>query len=488
MNKVWFLILSMLMLQSCFEEENAKDSLFKAAEDSQSEEESVEEVDPIGAEAINLLAPVDAAYSAGASLDFQITFNEIVSVTGSPCLSVNIGGTSRSACYESGDGSSSLFFSYTIQAGENDSDGIGLNGIIDLNGGSIQANSLDIESNFAGVVPDLSGVTVNTSIAGPDQVNNLNQTDLSEDRTEVTFNWSEPNDNGSPITYYSIRYKKTSESQFSYLSPNPSGNSTTIYGLDTESTYEIQVAAFNGVMGSYSESLNVSTVFNPASLGALIWYEAKDINNDGVEVADGTSVDTFYDKSGNGNNAAKISGTSATIETVDGKKVIRLDSSGYRTVSSLGETANTDVEVYVVAKTRQVTNSFCFVNENQANNDRYGSHFPWGNGNAYVDLTMGNRFSGPWGGNTTDFFAWTFRSSTTQGKALERNGVEILNAGNKTNTAALKRWTIGSDYAGAGTYWKADLQAIFVFDKVLTTSQRADFFTYLENEYGVEMQ
>lgn len=439
---------------------------------------------------LSILVPLDSTYSVNSTLDFQVTFDSNIFVSGTPCLDLNIGGTARQACYVSGHGSYSLFFRYTVQAGENDNDGISVNSLINLEGGSVKNISAeDAQLNFGQLLPSTDSITVNTSISGPDKVLSVNQTNLSEDRTEVSFTWSAPNDNGNPISFYSVRYKKDSDSQFAYLSPNPTGTSTSIDSLNIESIYEIQVAAYNGVMGAYSSTLNVSTHYNPASLGALIWYEARDINNDGVSIADGTSVTTFFDKSGNSNNATKLAaGTAATIETVDGKRVIRMGECGYRSIQSLGETANTDVEIYIVAKTRQVTNSFAFVNENQGNNDRFGSHFPWGNGNAYVDLTMGNRMYGAWGGNTTDFFAWTFRGSTTQGKALERNGVEILNAGNRTLTPALKKWTIGSDYAGNGTYWKADMQAIFVFDKVLTASQRTDFFTYLEDEYGVEMQ
>lgn len=395
------LLFTFILFQGCNEQGGSENTLFEVptTNTESSNENETSESTAQGPSFSSFLAPVDAAYSAGSSLDFQLSFNEAVTVNGSPCLVLNIGGNNRNACYQSGSGTQSLFFSYSIQAGENDSDGISLNGIIDLNGGSLKSSDeVDADTNFAAYIPNLSGIMVNTSIAGPDQVANLNQTNLSENRTEVSFTWDAPNDNGNAITYYSIRYKKVGESSYTYLSPNPTSNSTTIYSLDTESSYDIQVAAFNGVMGSYSSSLTVSTVFNPASLGALIWYEAKDINNDGSSVADGTSIETFYDKSGNGNNADKISGTSATIETVDGKKVIRLNSSGYRTINSLGETANNDVEVYVVARTRQVTNSFTFVNENEGNSNRYGSHFPWGNGIAYVDLTMGNRFSGAWGG------------------------------------------------------------------------------------------
>ena len=141
-----------------------------------------------------------------------------------------------------------------------------------------------------------------------------------------------------------------------------------------------------------------------------------------------------------------------------------------------------------MAKTRQVTASFAFVNENQNNNiTRFGTHFPWSDSNAYIDLPFGNRVSGNWGGNTNEFFAWTFRSSTTAGITLERNGVPLLSGPNRANTPPLKRWTIGSNYNGSGSFWKADLQAFFVFDKVLDTTQRAEFFQFIQDEYGVLM-
>ena len=433
--------------------------------------------------------PVASTYAFGSSLDFQIIFDEQVAVTGSPCFEIYINSSTKKACYLYGNGTTTLQFSYEVEAGLSDNDGISIGTHILLEGGSIK-NATSFNANLSLNLSSyhLSTVLIDTATLSADKVLNLNQTDLNEARTEVSFEWQEPNDNGNSITSYSVRYRKVGSSQFTYLDPMPTTTSSVISNLDTESSYEIQVAAFNGVMGAYSNLLSVSTVFNPASLGALIWYEAKDILGSGSSVADGTAIASFIDKSGNQNNANFLTGTQATIETVDSKKVIRLGAGGYRTIFSLGESLVTDIEVYIVAKTRQVTNSFAFVNENQGNNNRYGSHFPWGNGVAYVDLTMGNRMQGAWGGNTTDFFAWTFRSSTTQGKALERNGVQILTAGNKTNTAPLKKWTLGSNYNGVGNLWQADMQAIFVFNKVLSSSQRSDFFQYIELEYGVQMQ
>jgi hypothetical protein len=439
---------------------------------------------------VSILAPSNGAYSVGSTLDFQLNFSEVVTVTGIPCLEIIAGSQNRSVCYESGSGSDTLNFGYVVQAGDNDSDGISFsNTSVALNGGSIRdALSNNALLSFLAVAPNLTSVTINTSVAAPSAVTAVTQTNLTSDRKNVSFIWSAPNGNGNPITKYIIRYKKESASQFSFLNPDPTVTSATITNLDTDSIYDIQVAAFNGVIGPYSPILKVSTFFNPKSLGALVWYEAKDINGTGVPASDGTAITVLRDKSGNNNHATKISGTSATIQTEGGYKVVRLDVAGYRTNATLGETNNTQLEVYIVAKTRVVSNSFAFVNENEGNSiTRFGTHFPWSDNRAYIDLPLGNRVSGNWGGNTTDFFAWTFRSSTTAGIALERNGIPLLSGGNRANTPPLKRWTIGSGYAGTNNFWKADMQAFFVFDKVLDATQRAEFFQFVQDEYGVVM-
>jgi len=71
------------------------------------------------------------------------TFSEIVTKTGSPQLTLNVGGTNRTATYASGSGGTSLVFQYTIQAGESDADGI-----------SIGANALALNS---GTIRDAAG-------------------------------------------------------------------------------------------------------------------------------------------------------------------------------------------------------------------------------------------------------------------------------------------------------------------------------------------
>jgi hypothetical protein len=69
----------------------------------------------------------------------EVNFIEAVTVTGTPQLALNIGGTLVQANYFSGSGSTKLTFRYTVQPGQNDANGISINAnALTLNGGTIQ--------------------------------------------------------------------------------------------------------------------------------------------------------------------------------------------------------------------------------------------------------------------------------------------------------------------------------------------------------------
>jgi len=105
--------------------------------------------------------PASATYVPGQFLSFALTFNEAVTVTGTPRLTLTIGSTTRYADYLSGTGTSTLNFRYTVQAGDADADGIAVASPIDLNGGTIG----DVATNAATLTfsaPNTSGVLVVT--------------------------------------------------------------------------------------------------------------------------------------------------------------------------------------------------------------------------------------------------------------------------------------------------------------------------------------
>ena len=65
-------------------------------------------------------------YRQGAALQVTATFNETVTVTGTPTLGITIGMSNRSATYRSGSGTTKLVFEYTIATGDMDTDGISI--------------------------------------------------------------------------------------------------------------------------------------------------------------------------------------------------------------------------------------------------------------------------------------------------------------------------------------------------------------------------
>ncbi len=78
-------------------------------------------------------------YKAGDIITVTTTFNEAVTVTGTPQITLETGAVDRTVNYTSGSGTNTLIFSYTVQAGDTsaDLDYVATNSLA-LNGGTIQ--------------------------------------------------------------------------------------------------------------------------------------------------------------------------------------------------------------------------------------------------------------------------------------------------------------------------------------------------------------
>ncbi|GAB3695454.1 hypothetical protein GCM10027592_17770 [Spirosoma flavus] len=103
--------------------------------------------------------PANGNYSAGQSLSFTVNFAENVNVIGTPQLGLTIGATNRQANYTGGTGTSALTFSYTVQSGDLDTDGIALI-TLSLNSGTIR----DAAGNNATLTLNNVGSTANVRV------------------------------------------------------------------------------------------------------------------------------------------------------------------------------------------------------------------------------------------------------------------------------------------------------------------------------------
>ncbi|UYL07458.1 hypothetical protein B9G69_010420 [Bdellovibrio sp. SKB1291214] len=64
----------------------------------------------------------DGTYAAGTVVNVRVTFNENVTVTGTPYITLATGSTTRNATYSSGTGTTNINFSYTVVSGDSSSD------------------------------------------------------------------------------------------------------------------------------------------------------------------------------------------------------------------------------------------------------------------------------------------------------------------------------------------------------------------------------
>ncbi len=103
----------------------------------------------------SVTVPGSATYIAGEVLSFTLALSEKVTVDatgGIPRIVLGIGGETRYAVYTGGTATSALVFSYTVQTGDNDADGIELTAL-ETNNGTLQdaaGNNLNLALNSVG--------------------------------------------------------------------------------------------------------------------------------------------------------------------------------------------------------------------------------------------------------------------------------------------------------------------------------------------------
>ncbi len=107
--------------------------------------------------------PANGTYADGDNLDFTVNFDENVTVTGSPHLSLTVGSATRNAAYAGGTGTSALSFRYTVQAGDSDSNGVTVDSLT-LNGGAIKDGAGNNATLALNNIGSTSGVLVLTPV------------------------------------------------------------------------------------------------------------------------------------------------------------------------------------------------------------------------------------------------------------------------------------------------------------------------------------
>jgi sugar lactone lactonase YvrE len=122
---------------------------------------------------VSVTPPTSGIYNTGQTLTFTVTYNTAVTVTGTPQLVLTMGSNTRYASYVSGSGSTTLTFTYTIQASDS-ATSIATTSSINLNGGTITTVSNGFAANNSYTPLSVPGIIINLTsfMLVADQFNN----------------------------------------------------------------------------------------------------------------------------------------------------------------------------------------------------------------------------------------------------------------------------------------------------------------------------
>lgn len=439
-----------------------------------------------GPEITNFIEPFNATYAEGGELLFQVNYEADVLVTGSPRLSLNIGGVTQYATYSSGSNSSAIVFNYTIQSGESDADGITLNShSIDLNGGSIQAVSDNANANtdVSAFLDSLTGVIVDTGsgITAPDQVATLS-TAPTTSNTTLALSWSVPNDNGTAISSYAVQYREQGSIDWTNLSPNPTSNSTSVTGLSEGTTYEFRVAANNGLLGAWSP-VATAEIFDIASLNPIAWLSATDITNGGTEPSHGDKIASWSDLSGAASAATESDPNNQPLyhtNVQNGLPAVRFDGLPGSLEGTFTRSNNNGLTVFLVAKMDANNPRKClfeFYSDNGVMNDHRGFFFTYGMNEANTNHNL----------DDTAFNLWTAYDNGTHTDLWENGQVIYSNNqnwnGKSTAFTGAGAYVLGDDQTG-GDEFNGYIAEFLIFDDELSAADQEKVETYLQNKWG----
>ena len=127
----------------------------------------------------------DNTYTTLDVITVGLTFSEAVTVTGTPRVTLDIGGTERTVAYSgAGTATGQLLFSYTVQPVDQDDDGISVKAnSLALNGGTIQATDDMANANLAHSAMTFAGHKVDTKLT---LISNIDQADGTPLRISAT--------------------------------------------------------------------------------------------------------------------------------------------------------------------------------------------------------------------------------------------------------------------------------------------------------------
>ena len=197
----------------------------------------------------------------GETIEVEVEFSEAVTVTGTPQLAITGGGNpaaTYTADYDSGSGSDTLTFNYTVQSADRDTDGVSIAAdALSLNGGTIKdASGLAADLTHDAVAASNSHM-VDGSVSGMNPVAEAGDDQVVKSGAAVTLTGSATDPNGDALTYAWTQTAPTTGNGANLL-PSPANTASVSFtaptiaagGADITLTFRLTARDTGGNTGS----------------------------------------------------------------------------------------------------------------------------------------------------------------------------------------------------------------------------------------------
>ena len=144
-------------------------------------------------------------YALNETIVVTATFDQAVTVTGTPRIPLSISGVTKYATYQSGSATTALVFSYTPVAGDNDTDGVTIAASsLQLNGGTIRVGTTDAVLTH----PETAAAAINAvdTVAPVLQGNPAS----NEDGTQIILTYNETLQTSVDVADFRVRFSGVS--------------------------------------------------------------------------------------------------------------------------------------------------------------------------------------------------------------------------------------------------------------------------------------
>lgn len=303
---------------------------------------------------------------------------------------------------------------------------------------------------------------------------------ISSTTSSLTFSFTAPTTGSTPSGY-------TPYINGSAGTGSGGPSSYTITGLSAGTSYSVTMGANVTTAGS----------FNPTSLtGCQLWFDATDPLNTGSTPTNGSSITTWYDKSGYARNATSASSNVYNSTGLNSKPAITINTSSGNLkwlTGSVPITTNTMTIFAIMSMNSSSGTAGRIIGLSQPGSQDYDN-------NNYVAFIRGNNasFVGPYRNGITAYSVLPNYSApylcecwfdgTNVNSTIQNGASTSISSASSSGNFAISYFVIGNNdttSVGAGTF-NGFISEILIYNTSLSQSNRQSVEGYLSWKWGLQ--